>query len=255
MRSEEFSADRLKSLLNRQKIATLTELKIALGTDVDKTVFRKLATLSYRSSYSHCGKFYSLDKIVSFNKQGLWSFKSIWFSRFGTLINTIEQFVKNSTTGYSSEELKLKLHVSVKKQLLKLYRRDLLHREKIESIYFYFSVDSMKQRQQVTFRRDQELESDLESDSLDSVPLLNEMRAAIVLFYCLLNERDRRVYAGLESLRSGHGGDKKVADLLGLDVHTVAKGRMEILNRDILEERIRKTGGGRKRMEKKHQKS
>ncbi len=35
----------------------------------------------------------------------------------------------------------------------------------------------------------------------------NELKAAIVLFYSLLDEQQRRLYAGLESLRLGHGGD------------------------------------------------
>ena len=69
--------------------------------------------------------------------------------------------------------------MSVKKQLLKLYRKDLLHREKIGNLFFYFSNDPMVQKQQVFFRQDQELESDPEIDSLDKVSLLNEMRAAI----------------------------------------------------------------------------
>jgi hypothetical protein len=34
----------------------LTELKLALGTSVDVTVFRKLRQLDYLSSYSHRGR-------------------------------------------------------------------------------------------------------------------------------------------------------------------------------------------------------
>jgi len=46
----------LRKLLRSQKIATLPELKQALGTTVDTTVFRKLEELSYHSSYSHRGR-------------------------------------------------------------------------------------------------------------------------------------------------------------------------------------------------------
>jgi len=68
-----------------------------------------------------------------------------------------------------------------------------------------------------------------------------------------LNEKQRRLYAGLESFKLGHGGDKKVADFLGLDSHTIAKGRQEILSGNIQAESIRKKGGGRKPVEKKSQ--
>ena len=42
MKTERFHAKVLEKLLGKQKIATLAELKAALGTDVDVTVFRKL---------------------------------------------------------------------------------------------------------------------------------------------------------------------------------------------------------------------
>ena len=48
----------------------------------------------------------------------------------------------------------------------------------------------------------------------------DELQAAIVLFCSLLDERQRRLYAGLEALKLGHGGDRRIADLLGLDPTT-----------------------------------
>jgi hypothetical protein len=54
--------DQVRRLLQRQKTATMPELKEALGTDVDVTVFRKLRELAYRTSYSHRGKYHTLDE-------------------------------------------------------------------------------------------------------------------------------------------------------------------------------------------------
>ena len=51
--------------------------------------------------------------------------------------------------------------------------------------------------------------------------LPDELKAAIILFFSLLDERERRVYAGLESLKLGYGGDRQMAEILGLDVSTV----------------------------------
>ena len=63
---------------------------------------------------------------------------------------------------------------------------------------------------------------------LASVPkLLTCSEAGIILFFSLLDERERRVYAGLESLKLGYGGDRQMAEILGLDVSTVARGRRE----------------------------
>ena len=77
----------------------------------------------------------------------------------------------------------------------------------------------------------------------------DELRAAIVLFASLLDERQRRLYAGLQSLQLG--GDRKIAGLLHLDPHTVAKERRQLLAQDVVTDRVRTVGGGRKPVEKK----
>ena len=120
MRRESFHADDLARVLRRSKVAMMPELKKALGTEVDATVFRKLKQLSYRTSYSHRGSYYTLDETVQFDEKGLWSFDSVWFSREGTLLATAEAFVENSEDGYFVEELDGMLHVGTKEPLLQL---------------------------------------------------------------------------------------------------------------------------------------
>ena len=72
----------------------------------------------------------------------------------------------------------------------------------------------------------------------------------MVLFSSMLNEKQRRLYAGLESLKLGYGGDRRIAEFIGMDPHTVAQGRRELLEQDLEIDRIRKAGGGRRRLEK-----
>lgn len=79
----------------------------------------------------------------------------------------------------------------------------------------------------------------------------DELKAAIVLFFCVLNEQHKRLYAGLESMKLGYGGDRKIAGLLGIDTKTVAKGRAELFGQQIELGRIRRGGGGRPVVEKK----
>jgi len=105
MRTESFRAVCLLELFRRCKIATLPELKKALGTEVEVTVFRKLKALGYRTSYSHRGAYYTLNEIGCFNDWGLWSLRSVCFSRYGTLVKTCEALVTRSEAGYFAEEL------------------------------------------------------------------------------------------------------------------------------------------------------
>jgi len=42
------------------------------------------------------------------------------------------------------------------------------------------------------------------------------------------DEQQRRLFAGLESIRVGHGGDTLLGDFLGLDAHTVCSWRQQL---------------------------
>jgi hypothetical protein len=114
MRTSSFLSDHLRQFLRLKRIATLPELKQALGTTVDTTVFRKLKELSYRSSYSHRGRYYTLAEIPQFDSEGLWSFQTVWFSRWGNLVTTMEALVNGAPQGYFANELQQVLHVEVK---------------------------------------------------------------------------------------------------------------------------------------------
>lgn len=254
MANERYTAEALSRLLKRRKIATMAELKEALGTDVDLTVFRKLKELGYRTSYSHRGSYYTLDEIARFDELGLWSFRSVWFSKCGTLLATAEACVEGSDAGYYAEELENVLHVGVKDPLRKLARDERLGREKIDGRYLYVSPSPSRRKQQISARQVHEAEPVTVGFGAGVRVLPEELKAAIVLFHSLLNEKERRLYAGLESLKIGHGGDQQIAHLLGMDPSTVARGRGDLLARDVEVERVRRKGAGRKSVQKKRQK-
>jgi hypothetical protein len=253
MKKPRFDIAPIEILLRTQKIATIQELKEALKTDSTMTVFRKLQTLNYLSSYSHRGKYYTLSEIPDFDELGLWSYQSVYFSKYGNLVETARAFVNESEAGFTSQELNHILSVESKQALLNLLKKGHIHREKMSGIYVYFSNERIKQRSQILLRQDREIP--LMRASIEPEVISHELKAAIILFFSLLDEKQRRLYAGLEALKLGHGGDQKIAQLFGLDAHTVARGRRELFESDIELERVRKIGGGRKPVEKKHRKS
>ncbi|MGA8221469.1 MAG: hypothetical protein WB780_07415 [Candidatus Acidiferrales bacterium] len=251
MRTAAFHAARLVELFRTGKIATMAELKAALGTKVDLTVFRKLKELGYRTSYSHRGGYYTLREIALFNDLGLWLFRGVWFSRYGTLVKTCEAFVTGSEAGYFAEELDNVLHVETKAALLNLFRAARVGREEISGRYLYASPDPAVQEHQVGVRRSQESKRSLSGSVFGGEEVPNELRAKVILYFSLLDEKQRRLYAGLESLKLGYGGDRKVAEFLGMDPHTVARGREQLLAGEFERGRSRKPGAGRKPVEKK----
>ena len=250
MRLPTFSTGAVRQLLIRNQIADLLELKQVLGTTVDITVFRKLRQLDHLTSYSHRGRYYTLRELAHFDADGLWSCQSVWFSRYGTLLNTAENFVNRSSAGYFAEELAESLHVEVHDALLHLVRQGRIARQQASGPYLYTSISSDVRRIQLLARRtSQSVPVVTDFSKLEVSP--NELKAAIVLFYSMLDEQQRRLYAGLESLRLGRGGDSQLAEFLGVDSHTVARGREQLLDQDVEIGRMRRAGAGRKPVEKK----
>ncbi len=255
MRPAAFSADALATLLRKHKIATLPELVGALGGAARRTVFRKLRELPYRTSYSHRGRYYTLDEVAQFDERGIWSHREVWFSVHGTLLSTTAAIVEAAERGHVVEELDNALHVGTKDALRKLVQDARLTRERLAGQFLYCAAAVDRRRQQLLARRVFLAEPGAAGPLPKAAVMPDDLRAAIVLFFSLLDEKQRRLYAGLEALKTRRGGDGRIAELLGLDVGTVARGRRELLAQDVEVERIRGTGGGRKPVEKKRRKS
>jgi len=238
--------------LHEKRIAPLEELKKTLGTDARMTAFRVLRRLGYLSSYSHRGQFYTLFEIPHFDGLGLWSYRSVWFSRFGNLLATAQALVDKSDAGHTAVELEHMVQVEVNHALLQLTRQGKISRQRLGRSHIYMSADIGRRRQQRLMREERQAYAELDIGlQVEIIP--EEVKAAIILFFSMLDEKQRRLYAGLEAAKLGHGGDRRIAEFLGFDVHTVAKGRRELFGSPVDRNRIRTKGGGRKRVEKKRQ--
>src|ERR1700674_2211828 len=68
-----------------------------------------------------------------------------------------------------------------------------------------------------------------------------------------LDEQQRRWYVALESKRIGHGGDRLLSMITGMNVRTIRRGRQELNGalKDVPEGRTRRPGAGRPPIEKK----
>src|SRR5258708_15692545 len=185
MRPLSYRSDELRGLLLRNQLATLAEMKHALGTSVDVTVFRKLKPLGYLTSYSHRGRYYTLREIARFDDHGLWSRADVWFSRFGTLLATAEVFVNRSPRGYFADELARALHVEVQDALHQLTQQRPVTREAVSGLYLYTAVDRTIQPGQLLTRPAVEALPTVPDPSLLAVSR-GALKASILLFYSLL---------------------------------------------------------------------
>jgi hypothetical protein len=243
----------LLKLFTEKKIATMDEMKVVLGTRVDMTVYRALKRLSYHTSYSHGGQYYALVRLIQFDDLGLWAIGDVRFSKSGTLADTLEHFINTSRAGCFAHELETALQVSVRETLLRLINKNRITRQRVTHCYLYTAKNAALRRRQ-NAAREAELGEPI-TGALSQQHLSDDVQAAIILFTALLDERQIRLFAGVEALQFGPGSERWLAELLGIHQQTVAKGRRELLDGDVDFERVRKKGAGRPPVEKKAQKS
>jgi len=166
------------------------------------------------------------------------------------LVTTLEALINAAPQGYFANELQRLLHVEVKDALLQLVEPRRVTRQQVTGWFLYCSPEPKVRRRQLLAR--QALSEIPGCTSAEVSP--EELKASLILFSSLLDERQRRLYAGLEWLKLGRGGDQRLAELLQLDPRTVARGRKQLLEQDVEWERVRKPGAGRKPVEKKRPK-
>ncbi len=149
----EGAKDALSRLFRRQPIADLDALCEVLQTTSRMTVFRRLLSLGYVTSYSHNGRFYTLAEIPDYDADGLWRYQGVCFSRHGTLRDTVRQLVHLSEAGRTHPELAARLQVRVHNTLLDLVQHKGIGREAWGALYLYVSADENTSAKQLARRR------------------------------------------------------------------------------------------------------
>ena len=251
MRPVAYPAATLAAFLRTATVATLPELAAALGHPSAATVRRKLRELACLSSYSHSRAYYALPECARFDRLGLWSCRGIRFSAHGTLAATARALVEGSAAGYRVAELDELLGVRTQVVLSQLAREGRLQRLRVGGQSVYCAADPAARRAQRT-ARSAALADPAARPPVPVPAALDAATGTALGRLCgVLNEKQRRLAAGWLAQLAGRGGDRRVAQLTGLNIKTVRKGRHELAAGRIDRTRVRQPGGGRKPLVKK----
>jgi hypothetical protein len=148
MNKQNNSLEKLKHLYEQNKCYTINEL--CQKSDYSRrSIHRFLSELGYFSSFTHNSKWYTLATIPNFNKDGLWFYENIGFSKHGDLKKTIVHLINRTSQGISANQLIEKLSIPCHAVLNHLYKNGSISRCKHNKYFFYFSADEKKKRQQL----------------------------------------------------------------------------------------------------------
>jgi hypothetical protein len=146
-------AERLAAVFRKVPVVDMPALARALPDRSRRSFFRDLSALGYVASYSHAGRYYTLREAAPFDRDGLWLYQGIGFSRYGTLKETSFHLVEAADAGWTHEELETRVRIRVHNTLLDLVRHGRLGREPLAGLYVYVSGDPARGGAQLLARR------------------------------------------------------------------------------------------------------
>jgi hypothetical protein len=84
-----------------------------------------------------------------------------------------------------------------------------------------------------------------------------QLHRCLNLFLSRLDEDHRRWFVALEAMKAGHGGDRLLSQITGMNVETIRRGRRELAAglENFPQERMRCSGAGRPPLKKKTRRS
>ena len=135
----------------RRKMLTLGELSQMLGCS-SGTVRRRLKEWRAVSSYNMNGRYYTLPSIAQFDRKGLWKNEGVFFSKHGTVKNTVIHLVRVSAAGLSNAELKQMLGTDPTSYLAQRKQPAGVKTEKHKREVVYFSSEQQVYQRQKQLR-------------------------------------------------------------------------------------------------------
>jgi len=154
MRPVTFSAQKVLQPFYQNKILTKEQLLTHSGCS-PMTAWRILTKHGYFTSYNFNASFYTLADIPEFDELGLWSFRNIRFSVYGSLTKTIMAIVANSDSGLDAHQLDDLLGLNTRPTLTRLFVHNKWEREKIGNIYVYWGPEETHKACQKNRRLDE----------------------------------------------------------------------------------------------------
>jgi hypothetical protein len=252
MRTISYTTGKLTEAFHAGKVLTIDMIRAALGGPTRMTAFRKLATLDYRTSYSHGGRYYTLSQIADYDEHGLWTYNdAVHFSVFGSLLATLDHMVSVSAEGYFAREIQTLVQVRVHNALAKLHTGGRLVREELNGEYLYLSLlMAERQFQQREQRIKEQAAFQGRSVATGAAFMSPVVRERFQVLLSALNEKQKRLYLGFESIKLGRGGDDCMARISGMNVKTIARGRADLVAGHSDLHQIRQAGAGRPSVKK-----
>ena len=135
-------------LLDQQAMGSFALKKVLTVTDLTEilqcsliTVRRRLKEWDACTSFNKNGRYYTLSTIATFNRNGIWRYRDIYFSKYGTLKNTVIALAVKSKKGLNHAELHEIIGLNPKCFMARFKDLPGVRKERDKNHIIYFSSD------------------------------------------------------------------------------------------------------------------
>jgi len=133
-----------------KKVVTVVVLAAWLSCSI-ATARRRLKAWRTYTSYNHNGRYYTLPEIADFDRNGLWRYQGVFFSKHGNLKQTVVHLVTHSAQGLSGAELGELLGLQPRSFLSHFRDHPEIDRENLMRRWIWFAADpKIREKQKQT---------------------------------------------------------------------------------------------------------
>ncbi|KKL94382.1 hypothetical protein LCGC14_1865230 [marine sediment metagenome] len=206
------------AVFRHSRIMTLTKLAHHLDCSTP-TVRKRLRNWGALTSYNRNGRFYALSNVAKFDENGLWKYKGVFFSQWGTLKNTVQHVVRNSSAGLDASEIGRLVGLLPRSFMAQLRKIQGLRREKYEKRFVYYSDEDHTYSSQRSLRAEEskKMPKKLPSDAEAIFILVDRIKhsdSSVEQCVQRLRKKGKSVsIVDVRNLLAYHGIEKKTPDI------------------------------------------
>lgn len=132
--------EQARKAFGRRKVMTLGEVAEFIRSSIH-TARRRLKRWQAANSYNHNGRYYTLPDVPEFDGNGVWRWRGVFFSQYGTLKQTVIALVQRSPAGLDAGELRSLVGLDPRSFLSALAADPRLRRERTQGRFVYYAAD------------------------------------------------------------------------------------------------------------------
>tara|TARA_B100000315_G_C14571143_1_gene585582 strand:+ start:217 stop:894 length:678 start_codon:yes stop_codon:yes gene_type:complete len=136
----------VEDVIRSKKIQTFQQILGQVSCS-EVTLRRDIRRIKGITSFTHQGRFVTLQDIPRFDKNGIWFYRKVGFTEYKNSLELIVQLINNSKEGLNRDQIQEILTIQVFQQIQTLLRRNELYRCKIGNKYIYLPEDLAMNRE------------------------------------------------------------------------------------------------------------